>query len=636
MPTTRDDGSIAYDALAKGTIRLLNIQDAQATDYIGVLETWHLDEAPSYYALSYCWGSQVRDVALRAEQGTIYVNQDLFEGTQRLKRLASNDSELQPPLSYVWIDTICINQADTAERSSQVSLMGRIYSQAINVLIWLGPTAGDFSAAWSLVDSIYGVFRAENPSAKTLIDIPLTFYSPRRHELLGLPDWDDKGWESLRMLFTLPWFTRIWVIQEVAISSQDPIILLGQYSYPWSRLGWVASWMRRCGYFRLEAVPQVMRNVDEISNIRRSQVPWPLDALVTTTSVKFHATDQRDKVYALLGLAAECSDGSNVPTPLIPDYTLAVEEVYVQIARYLVLHKASLAMLIRTRDLSEDIDRSMRKYNLKGLPTWTPNWSDFAVSDREIPKSFSWITYSGLAEPPMLGFPRQYGASNRLPLKALESRSHNTLRLTGLIVDSVRTILRLRQTEHSAEFGITDFASLSKRMLEVAIPLFDGKDVMSFAACYIQTTTADQHYLSGRGSDQMLKDGSAYLLSLLSDHGTTRSLFETCFDGPDGFKQLREISLGGDAVFYEELARNYCHGRSLIVTSRCLIGIGPDATCPTDLLAVLYGGGVPYFIRLCENGYQFVGGSYFRDFMNGEAVAALQQGVLQEDIIELC
>lgn len=39
---------------------------------------------------------------------------------------------------FLWIDAICINQADLEERSAQVRIMPRIYSNADCVIVWLG------------------------------------------------------------------------------------------------------------------------------------------------------------------------------------------------------------------------------------------------------------------------------------------------------------------------------------------------------------------------------------------------------------------------------------------------------------------------------------------------------------------
>ena len=43
-------------------------------------------------------------------------------------------------VEYYWIDAICINQEDDLEKSSQVALMGEIYKEAANAIVWLGST----------------------------------------------------------------------------------------------------------------------------------------------------------------------------------------------------------------------------------------------------------------------------------------------------------------------------------------------------------------------------------------------------------------------------------------------------------------------------------------------------------------
>jgi hypothetical protein len=42
------------------------------------------------------------------------------------------------PDTYIWIDAICINQSDNAEKGIQVQNMGRIYSHALKMVGWLG------------------------------------------------------------------------------------------------------------------------------------------------------------------------------------------------------------------------------------------------------------------------------------------------------------------------------------------------------------------------------------------------------------------------------------------------------------------------------------------------------------------
>jgi len=87
-------------------------------------------------------------------------------------------------------------------------------------------------------------------------------YSDRNHVASGLSEENHGLWRHLMRLFELPWFTRTWVIQDVALSREEPIVLHGQHGDPWNRLGWASSWLRRNGYLKLARIPNQMQNVD--------------------------------------------------------------------------------------------------------------------------------------------------------------------------------------------------------------------------------------------------------------------------------------------------------------------------------------------------------------------------------------
>jgi len=52
----------------------------------------------------------------------------------------------------LWIEAICINQADDIEKSHQVSLMGEIYRNADNVVIFLGEERDDSAMVMRYLD----------------------------------------------------------------------------------------------------------------------------------------------------------------------------------------------------------------------------------------------------------------------------------------------------------------------------------------------------------------------------------------------------------------------------------------------------------------------------------------------------
>ncbi|UKZ48123.1 hypothetical protein TrVGV298_002359 [Trichoderma virens] len=81
-------------------------------------------------ALSYVWGSPAATEEITCNNRRRKVGRNLYDALERL-RLPDEDRIL-------WIDALCINQADNKEKTQQVRLMGEIYSRARRVLIWLG------------------------------------------------------------------------------------------------------------------------------------------------------------------------------------------------------------------------------------------------------------------------------------------------------------------------------------------------------------------------------------------------------------------------------------------------------------------------------------------------------------------
>ncbi|KAH7370293.1 HET domain-containing protein [Rhexocercosporidium sp. MPI-PUGE-AT-0058] len=614
----KDPRPYAYSPLVVDSIRLLGLG---ATDCsAGTLKTVHLSKAPPYFALSYTWDAQTRDVPIQVDDQTLSVGPSLAEAIRRLQELIVDDSASDPQVKWVWIDQICINQDDVSERSKQVQLMNSIYSQAIRTLIWLGPHCDSCPAVWQLIDQIYDVFQRENPYAESVADIPFRFYSDRYHAASGLPDWDHELWQHLRRLLELPWFTRTWIVQEVALSRRDPILLLGQHRYPWHHLGWASSWLRRNGYLRVAQVPNRIQNIDTISNIRRYRTRWRLDALLVITSIKCHATDQRDKVYGLLGLAAENQDLSHM---LCPNYELDVVEVYTKITLFFLREYQSLSILTRANGVSSDVSWTQRKHQSDLLPTWVPNWCDYSVVEREVAKSLSWLSHPTTVDAAILGFPEHYNASTRLPVKLFESSSLSVLRLSGLNADAVVSATKFDDKLQSPLL----------QLWMAALPLLPvGGALADWIASWIKATTAEQHILSGSTAEQSVKDGSAYLHNILSSNE-----YQQIYRAGDQeiIRHLSKMSIGGDPETYAVLATNFCFNRRFIVTLKGRMGIGPNGTQPGDLIFVIFGGGVPYILRMQESGYLFVGESYIHGLMDGEAVQAWQRGEQAEEILEL-
>jgi len=99
-------------------------------------------ELPPYFALSYTWGNPENTALISVDGVLIPITQNLHDALARLQHHRFFDRP-------IWIDALCINQADVSEKNVQVPLMSRIYSMAECVIIWLGPDR-DYGALRSL------------------------------------------------------------------------------------------------------------------------------------------------------------------------------------------------------------------------------------------------------------------------------------------------------------------------------------------------------------------------------------------------------------------------------------------------------------------------------------------------------
>jgi hypothetical protein len=617
-----------YSPLKAGSTRLLRINSKTSEASIGALVEVSLEVAPPYYALSHCWGHQDTGREIQIGHYTITVDSELAICVQRLRELASQDS-LAEPARYVWIDSICIDQSNDIERSSQVQQMGRIYSQSIRTLIWLGPGTAAYSGAWSLVDHIYNI-STQKPSSE---DKPVAkMYSATVHISSGLPIWNSKLWAQLKATLELRWFSRIWIFQETVLSQQDPIILLEDQTYPWHRLGEAALWLRKNGYLRLTQLPAELLNVNLICDIRNTIHKLPLDVLLSLTQIKFHATDQRDKLYSLFGVYQR-QLGCEVPDELRPNYLDSVEDVYIKASRFLITESRSLGLLSRTHGTGKSLSKRQRHYELKCLPSWVPDWSDFDFFNKDLRTSFSWVYYGGTESKPRLGFPSHFAASAGLEAKIHPSSDSSRLRISGINVSRLSYVCAFNpENTKRMEFQALFTRSLV-HICSNTISILAREGISLWISHLIRTSCAEQYQFLGYNWEQCLRDGAACLLDVLHNNADLASQV-ACLDDWDAFSYLQSISEGGASEHFVTLATNYCFNRSFFMTSCGRMGIGPSDASENDHCSVLLGGGVAYVIRQKSSDWVFVGEAYVSGLMSGEAVQACKDGLLHEEVFE--
>jgi hypothetical protein len=223
-----------YSYLPEGHIRLLVIKRGNFTDPIDCdLVSCPLSAEPYYEALSYEWGDgppvhkiklrdyttdltkkpedkndprRLRAMVLRKVGANFFVRENLY---QALRHLRKDNAEVG-----LWNDAICINQNDFVEKERQIAMMSDIYNRAFQVSIWLGGTSEKSDMA---MDFVKEVVRFES-----------------LHELFQKEDSVQK-WDALLELMCSRWFSRRWVIQELALARKANV-LCGRKIVHWNDL----------------------------------------------------------------------------------------------------------------------------------------------------------------------------------------------------------------------------------------------------------------------------------------------------------------------------------------------------------------------------------------------------------------
>lgn len=120
----------------------------------------------------------------------------------------------------LWADAIYIEQSDLAERSKQVSMMGELHSSAMRVLVWSGPaTLGDekpiliVTMAMQFIKALYAEFfkDEDRPKPHSLDEVCsvkqlIAYFTEDGHDIIT---------PSLRLVFSRPYWERIWCVQEI-------------------------------------------------------------------------------------------------------------------------------------------------------------------------------------------------------------------------------------------------------------------------------------------------------------------------------------------------------------------------------------------------------------------------------------
>lgn len=299
-------------------IRLLEVLSESNTGRIKCdLREVSLDNDPGYIALSYTWDRNMQAKEIEVKGRLLTIGQNLWRFLHRYL-LASESTR-----SFLWIDALCIDQANVRERNHQVNQMREIYAGANSVIVWLGDEVDDTTTQLAY-DLVIGSNRLPPGNEN---DTP-------RHR-------PKKQLEALRTLFDEPYYwSRVWIIQEF-ILAKSVEIWCGNRSAPLEYFNQRFRYIHRAKKLsipRHAASDRVLESRGWILSKHRSQ--WQHGGIAGTKASTFglqqllqtyahsQSTDIRDRVYALLGIACDTSQAQH---PIVVDYAKSNIEVLVDV-----------------------------------------------------------------------------------------------------------------------------------------------------------------------------------------------------------------------------------------------------------------------------------------------------------------
>ncbi|KAF7514022.1 hypothetical protein GJ744_006636 [Endocarpon pusillum] len=274
-----------------------------------------------YKALSYWWGEDTDDhqefIEVIFPIKSVHNLYNSLAGESKFKigsnLLAALQRIRQPDKGvWCWTDAICINQEDEEERSYQVSRMDEIYSAATEVVIWLGKGEShkEEEETFKHLDNMLN-----------LKDLDLMIDGENANEYV-------KKWMLIVKLMRKEWFSRRWVIQELALA-RKATVYFGSAKLDWQPFAQaVALFIKKFDKIRPRLTDALLKEmfikshpdvhllganvlVELTTNLFRKsqdgrilQKRLTLEALVSTL-LPYEAKDPRDIIFALLPIAKD-------------------------------------------------------------------------------------------------------------------------------------------------------------------------------------------------------------------------------------------------------------------------------------------------------------------------------------------
>jgi hypothetical protein len=603
--------------LERDEIRTLTLKRGDLEDPVTcALHTVSLADQPIYTALSYVWG----DPTLRLP---IDVDGIPFSATKNLK-LALQHIRKTDRDEVLWVDAVCINQTDIDERNNQVSLMGRLYSEAGGVIIWLGEPDETTDELVRIVNE-NGLPKLPAPEDEDYVKAHLQ-YAVRLTRLLTLFD----------IVALRPWWSRVWIVQECVLPRNDPVFQCGLRTFSWqnffnmfygvhnqakSGLNSVQGhendpsvrdiWQYRERLSKGVSQRERLQNVQGISilGIMRkhfkdaSNIPL---ASCIIASVERKATVPHDYIYGFLGLAA-AEERSEVVVDYRRSHWAAYRDFFELITKIAGPDELKILTMISFNTESDE------------RPSWLPDFS----SQRDVSR------YTGLH----LASEGCFGSLEEVSW----SDDDEIIMLEGVSLDIIDQVHTMPEEKNG---WLTHMLGLAQNIQAERATANDDHNSLSSPPPEIVEASKKTHISQLFLGNIRFDDSMNISASQIEDHWNIVAELHRAgaalnnFDS-DEFKTPR-AELGGTS-FLSFIVRvvlqtySVCTGRGVMISRAGLSGICVPNAQVGDEIVCLYGFHMPFILRPMDGHYRIVGGAYLPGLMDWSTLTECREkGRLRE------
>lgn len=357
------------------------------------------------------------------------------------------------------------------------------------------------------------------------------------------------------------------------------------------------------------------------------------------------ATDERDRVYSLLGVAHD----SDMMGPRDPNFS--VEDVYTSLVLTFIRKYISLDIIC----YSQLFNNSGTELNARKLPSWVPDWRAH-VEGKVIPVMACQGSKTGTGNfrPAWVSQSKaMYRASGDTYPKLAVSEipvvreKLKVLTCCGVVVDKIDGLGgskyndagKAQTDEENDQLALVDTVSEINRRPDNGSAT--TSELMEIISRCIALDRGDRYLADNIAPDRFKSDFETFCRAMLDNPEIVQILFQEwfllnkslCIRGetleehvatlPPTLATWRDFrDPDGLKIFFGRFDDTaLTMARRLAVTEKGHLGMAASRAKRGDLVCVLFGCSIPVLLRELDKGtYEFIGECYLDGFMNGEAL----------------